>query len=124
MWGRVDAEIWAAFAAAAAAVCVGAEPGALEWNYVKFLVNREGQAIARYKPAFTDFEADVSTLTVFMLSQLDSFWIPEKHQAFHWKSHRLYDTVQATGLATGCGQLHAFGADTVIAPMCSQRLYS
>jgi glutathione peroxidase-family protein len=38
----------------------GAEPGALEWNYVKFLVDREGQAIARYKPAFTDFEADVS----------------------------------------------------------------
>lgn len=37
----------------------GAEPGALEWNYVKFLVDREGQAVARYKPAFTDFEADV-----------------------------------------------------------------
>jgi glutathione peroxidase-family protein len=38
----------------------GAEPGAIEWNYTKFLVDRQGQAIARYKPAFTDFEADVS----------------------------------------------------------------
>jgi glutathione peroxidase-family protein len=40
----------------------GAEPGAIEWNYTKFLVDRQGQAIARYKPAFTDFEADVSAL--------------------------------------------------------------
>lgn len=52
----------AAPATAAAAVAAGTEPGALEWNYVKFLVNRDGQAIARYKPAFTDFEADVSDL--------------------------------------------------------------
>jgi hypothetical protein len=31
-------------------------------NYVKFLVNREGQAVARYKPGFDplDVEADVS----------------------------------------------------------------
>ncbi|WIA14813.1 hypothetical protein OEZ85_003295 [Tetradesmus obliquus] len=36
-------------------------PGAIEWNYVKFLVNREGQAVARYKPGFDplEFEADV-----------------------------------------------------------------
>lgn len=40
----------------------GAEKGALEWNYVKFLVSRDGQAVSRYKPAFTDFEADVSTV--------------------------------------------------------------
>lgn len=33
----------------------------MSWNYEKFLINRSGQAIARYKPAFTDFEADVST---------------------------------------------------------------
>jgi glutathione peroxidase-family protein len=31
-------------------------------NYVKFLVNRDGQAVARYKPGYDplDFEADVS----------------------------------------------------------------
>lgn len=39
----------------------GGGPGAIEWNYVKFLVNREGQAVKRYKPAFDplDFESDV-----------------------------------------------------------------
>jgi glutathione peroxidase-family protein len=38
----------------------GAEGGALEWNYTKFLVDRQGRPVSRYKPAFTDFEADVS----------------------------------------------------------------
>eukprot|EP00878_Enallax_costatus_P036590 GHUV01041106.1.p1 GENE.GHUV01041106.1~~GHUV01041106.1.p1 ORF type:complete len:202 (+),score=53.06 GHUV01041106.1:197-802(+) len=36
-------------------------PGAIEWNYTKFLVNTEGQAVQRYKPGFDplDFEGDV-----------------------------------------------------------------
>jgi glutathione peroxidase len=40
----------------------GGGPGAIEWNYVKFLVDREGQAVKRYKPAFDplEFESDVS----------------------------------------------------------------
>jgi glutathione peroxidase-family protein len=40
----------------------GAAAAAATRNYVKFLVNREGQAVARYKPGFDplDFEADVS----------------------------------------------------------------
>ena len=35
--------------------------GSLEWNYVKFLVDRNGQPVKRYKPAFDplDFEDDV-----------------------------------------------------------------
>jgi len=35
--------------------------GELEWNYVKFLVNREGKAVKRYKPSFDplDFEKDL-----------------------------------------------------------------
>jgi len=36
-------------------------PGSIEWNYVKFLVDRNGQPVKRYKSAFDplDFEADV-----------------------------------------------------------------
>lgn len=37
----------------------GEEVGAITWNYTKFLVDRKGQAIRRYKPTFVDFEADV-----------------------------------------------------------------
>lgn len=39
----------------------GGGPGAIEWNYTKFLVNREGRAVQRYKPAFDplEFEGDV-----------------------------------------------------------------
>lgn len=35
--------------------------GELEWNYVKFLVDRNGQPVKRYKPSFDplDFEKDV-----------------------------------------------------------------
>lgn len=35
--------------------------GAIEWNYVKFLVDRNGQPVKRYKPAFEplDFENDL-----------------------------------------------------------------
>jgi glutathione peroxidase len=40
------------------------ETGRLEWNYVKFLVDRNGVARKRFKPAFDplDFEADVRLL--------------------------------------------------------------
>lgn len=40
----------------------GQEPGVIEWNYVKFLVDRNGQPVKRYKPAFDpmSFEDDVS----------------------------------------------------------------
>lgn len=40
----------------------GGGPGAIEWNYTKFLINREGQAVQRYKPGFDplNFEGDVS----------------------------------------------------------------
>lgn len=58
--GYADHAAAAAAAAVTAVPVAGTEPGALEWNYVKFLVNRQGRAIARYKPAFADFEADVS----------------------------------------------------------------
>lgn len=39
----------------------GRPEGALEWNYVKFLVGRDGRPLQRYKPAFDplDFEGDV-----------------------------------------------------------------
>lgn len=39
----------------------GRANGDIEWNYVKFLVDRNGQPIKRYKPAYDplDFEADV-----------------------------------------------------------------
>lgn len=35
--------------------------GELEWNYVKFLVSRDGKAVKRFKPSFDplDFEKDV-----------------------------------------------------------------
>mmetsp|Transcript_18351 Transcript_18351/g.51783 ORF Transcript_18351/g.51783 Transcript_18351/m.51783 type:complete len:113 (-) Transcript_18351:217-555(-) len=35
--------------------------GELEWNYVKFLVDRRGRAVKRYKPSFDplEFEKDV-----------------------------------------------------------------
>lgn len=37
------------------------EPGAIEWNYTKFLVDRNGRPVKRYKPAFdpAEFEDDV-----------------------------------------------------------------
>lgn len=43
---------------------LGLEPGAIEWNYTKFLITRKGQAVQRYKPGFDplDFEGDVSDL--------------------------------------------------------------
>lgn len=36
----------------------------LEWNYVKFLVDRQGHAVKRFKPAFdpAEFEGDVRLL--------------------------------------------------------------
>lgn len=39
----------------------GAEPGAITWNYTKFLIGRDGQPLARYKPGFDplEFEGDV-----------------------------------------------------------------
>lgn len=42
----------------------GNTPGALEWNYVKFLVDRNGHAVKRFKPTFDpiDFEGDVRLL--------------------------------------------------------------
>lgn len=38
------------------------EEGKIEWNYTKFLVNRQGVPVKRFKPAFdpADFESDVS----------------------------------------------------------------
>ena len=35
--------------------------GEIEWNYTKFLVNRQGQAVKRFKPSFDplDFETDL-----------------------------------------------------------------
>lgn len=38
------------------------EPGRIEWNYTKFLVDRRGVAVKRYKPAYDplDFEVDVA----------------------------------------------------------------
>lgn len=43
---------------------VGGKKGDLEWNYVKFLVARDGKAVRRYKPSFDplDFEDDVKAL--------------------------------------------------------------
>jgi glutathione peroxidase len=41
------------------------QPGEIEWNYVKFLVNRDGVPVRRFKPGFdpVDFEEDlVATL--------------------------------------------------------------
>lgn len=40
------------------------ERGRIEWNYVKFLVDRDGQPVKRFKPAFDplDFEGDVRLL--------------------------------------------------------------
>lgn len=40
------------------------EAGRIEWNYVKFLVDRNGQPVKRFKPAVDplDFEADVQML--------------------------------------------------------------
>ena len=37
------------------------EKGSIEWNYVKFLIGRDGQPMRRYKPQFDplDFESDV-----------------------------------------------------------------
>lgn len=37
------------------------EPGAIEWNYTKFLVDRNGRPVKRYGPAFDplEFEDDV-----------------------------------------------------------------
>lgn len=37
------------------------QPGEIEWNYVKFLVDRHGNPIRRYKPAFDplNFEKDI-----------------------------------------------------------------
>ena len=38
--------------------------GDIEWNYTKFLVDRNGQAVKRFKPSFdpADFEKDVQLL--------------------------------------------------------------
>lgn len=43
---------------------LGQEEGSIEWNYVKFLVDRSGHAVKRYKPSFDplDFEKDVKLL--------------------------------------------------------------
>eukprot|EP00884_Botryococcus_braunii_P008151 jgi/Botrbrau1/17337/Bobra.0015s0083.1 len=40
------------------------ELGRIEWNYVKFLVDRRGVPVKRFKPAFDplDFESDVRLL--------------------------------------------------------------
>lgn len=40
------------------------EAGRIEWNYTKFLVDRSGVALKRYKPAFDplEFEADIRLL--------------------------------------------------------------
>lgn len=40
------------------------EPGIIEWNYTKFLVDRNGQAVKRLKPAFDplEMEKDVQNL--------------------------------------------------------------
>lgn len=36
-------------------------PGSIEWNYTKFLVDRNGQAVKRFKPGFDplEFQDDV-----------------------------------------------------------------
>mmetsp|Transcript_35776 Transcript_35776/g.101258 ORF Transcript_35776/g.101258 Transcript_35776/m.101258 type:complete len:102 (+) Transcript_35776:669-974(+) len=40
------------------------QPGAIEWNYTKFLVDRSGQAVKRLKPSFDplEIEKDVQSL--------------------------------------------------------------
>lgn len=40
------------------------EKGRIEWNYVKFIVDRDGQAVKRYKPGFDplEFEGDIRLL--------------------------------------------------------------
>uniref|UniRef100_A0A061S1V9 Glutathione peroxidase n=1 Tax=Tetraselmis sp. GSL018 TaxID=582737 RepID=A0A061S1V9_9CHLO len=40
------------------------EPGAIEWNYVKFVVDRNGQPAKRLKPSFDpmELERDVQSL--------------------------------------------------------------
>lgn len=40
------------------------EPGRIEWNYTKFLVDKDGVARRRYGPSFdpADFEADIRLL--------------------------------------------------------------
>ena len=39
----------------------GSKTGNVEWNYTKFLVDRDGQAVKRYNPSFDplDFEVDL-----------------------------------------------------------------
>ena len=43
---------------------LGQEEGVLEWNYVKFLIDRRGVPVKRFKPAFDplEFEGDVRLL--------------------------------------------------------------
>lgn len=43
---------------------IGGEPGAITWNYEKFLCDRRGVPVKRFKPAFdpVDFEGDVRLL--------------------------------------------------------------
>ena len=52
----------------------------MEWNYVKFLVDREGLPVQRYKPAFDplDFEGDVRALPLSRAAKhpLSPIWLP------------------------------------------------
>jgi glutathione peroxidase len=42
----------------------GGEKGRIEWNYTKFVINRQGNAAKRFKPAFdpVQFEGDIRLL--------------------------------------------------------------
>lgn len=46
------------------AAMLAEDPGAIEWNYTKFLINREGMPVKRFKSAYDplDFEGDVRLL--------------------------------------------------------------
>lgn len=53
------------------------QPGDIEWNYVKFLVDRNGVPLRRYKPVFDplNFEKDV-------VAALEGEPLPEKKRTF------------------------------------------
>jgi len=51
------------------------EIGAIEWNYTKFLINRQGKPVRRYSPSYDPlgFEGDVSQATSFHQIQTNAF---------------------------------------------------
>lgn len=53
------------------------EKGRIEWNYVKFLIDRNGNPVRRYAPSYNprSFEADVSVMHVKSFLQHEKKWL-------------------------------------------------